>query len=82
MKSKVEKEKKCSECISEVCGFWHRPGSGFCNSHYIPAPPKKEQHMKYLFSIKVEADSEAEAIEKFQDENINPADMDIEEIEE
>ena len=38
--------------------------------------------MKYLFSIIVEADSEAEAIEKFQNENINPADMNIEEIEE
>lgn len=36
--------------------------------------------MKYLFSIIVEADSEAEAFEKFQDKNINPADMNIEEV--
>ena len=35
----------------------------------------------YTFSIDVKAESEEEAIEKFQDENINPRDMDIEESE-
>ena len=36
--------------------------------------------MRYLFSIGVEADSKEEAIEKFQYENINPTDMDIDEV--
>jgi hypothetical protein len=35
---------------------------------------------KFLFSIVVEADDEGKAIAKFQDENINPSDMDIEEL--
>jgi len=37
---------------------------------------------KYNFSIEVEADDEKEAIARFQDENIQPGDMDIEEVEE
>jgi len=40
----------------------------------------EEKEKDFLFSIKVTAKDEAEAIAKFQDENINPADMDIEEM--
>ena len=39
-----------------------------------------EEEHTYLFSIKVKAKNGAAAITKFQDENINPADMDIREV--
>jgi len=41
---------------------------------------EEDKEREFIFSIKVKAKNQAEAIAKFQDENINPADMDIEEL--